>query len=183
MCLIQDKFHHRIPRIALKNKTVYKVLYTNNPAYYKGCGIDFPEVPEVLAPFQPASYTLGELGKTKITKSYNFDLNRGVRKHGIEQGFHSIATLEDARLFIEWMVRNGQDINVPWKNPYYTNPSNTVFEFMPAIFECIIPAGSIYYEGEWSVPFSMDYSVSPPKYHYPKNIASNKLIIKGLVDA
>ena len=105
MCL-NLKSAYTMPRIAFKDIKCYKKIIITSDG-------------DLLTPFRFAEIKIGEQYKSRLRK-YNFGIDAGI-----EDGLHSVSSVESARNIDHYCSLEGKVV----------------------IVECIIPKFSIYYKG------------------------------------
>lgn len=132
MCLYLTKFTDTIPRIALRDITVYKVMVLGHYAD--------THAGRYYAPFRREfQYVMGKTHTSKISSSMrSIALDKSLSV--IEEGLHAFTSLDDASNYVLGY-----------------HPVATVYDSRnlkagkPVIVECVIPRGTMYYKGTWSV--------------------------------
>ena len=101
-----------------------------------------------------------EIGKTYISKLIEYDRALGSGK-GIDVGLHSFATIKSARIEInDWSLY----ISVRANGKLFQRSSDMI------IIECVIPKGSSYYTGTFSIEKSEHESYASDTLKYIKII-------------
>lgn len=150
MCMKLLKLHQYIPRIALKDITVYKVMKLDH---------DNPDV--CYSAHRKCPYNLGELVTSYIERNSSI----------IGTGLHSFTNSSDAvDEYLKYDARTYYELTYMYNSGTLEGPRPTR-ESIPSgygIYEAIIPRGSIYYTGVWEYEWP---------YKIIHNRVSNKLII------
>lgn len=141
MCMKLNSWVNKIPRYALLSRKTYKVMQ-----------IDTDNVDKCYSPHRYYEYTIGATVTAKIT----------IWGTIVYNGLHSFTNVNDA---IEECRRLNNHASLDAL--YYIKHDTIVPRKHYEVFECIIPAGSIYYRGLWE--YMLPNSI--------KNIVSNKLIV------
>ncbi len=144
MCMVLNKFKDLFLKTAQEDIIVYKILGSTRSG-------------DLQTPYRDHRYSMDTPYETHITRSIKDVGDRYTTMLRIvsEKGFHSFSTLSSAKQQIH-------RIRYTARNPYRLG-----------IYECVVPKGSKYLTGCWSVHYSDGVRVP--------NIVSNQLIIKRKV--
>jgi hypothetical protein len=143
MCLDLKKF--AIPRIALKDITVYKFLRQ----------IDSGITPYVT-PYRHSPISIGETYTSKLERNGSF-----FKESSIDKGIHSLKSISNAKdladlnSYIDGLMVSNQLKVIEEANRNYKTH---------VVVECIIPAGSIYYVGIFGAYDKKSYASNKLKY-------------------